>query len=300
MERSAVLAVRDTAHNRDVLVRVDFPSGAPQPLPVVLFSPGGGINPNGHEGNPSWGNTLATAGFAVIRLNAADIAHGTYCAEFQVPAAECEGVDFSQEVADGGSLPAVMIARPRDASAVLDQLGLIANQIGVALDPSRVAMAGYSSGAHTAMVTAGARVDLSPTVRGISLADPRFLAYLALSPQGIGRLGFNVSSWEGITKPVLTQTGSNDYAVNQTPDTRQHPYTFMPPGDKYQAFFISPEATHFTFSLENSSSYLTNFIGRNAVAFFDAYLRGLPAARAWLTTNQLGIWSASIGQMSAK
>jgi hypothetical protein len=35
------------------------------------------------------------------------------------------------------------------------------------------------------------------------------------------------------------------------------------------------------------------------VAFFDAYLRGLAAARTWLTSNQLGIWSASIGQMSA-
>jgi hypothetical protein len=36
-------------------------------------------------------------------VSTCDIAHGTYCAEFQVPAAECEGVDFSWEVADGGA-----------------------------------------------------------------------------------------------------------------------------------------------------------------------------------------------------
>ena len=300
----AGLAVHDTAQNRNILLRVDFPSGAPQPLPVVVFAPAGGTitgaNPNGHEQNQPWGRTLASAGFAVIVLNAADIAPGTYCGEFQIPPAECEGTDFNQEVADGGTLPAGFIARARDASALLNQLGLIANQIGVALDPSRVAMAGYSAGAHTVMVLAGARVDLSPTVRGVSLADPRFVAYLAVSPQGVGRFGFNPSSWEGLTRPVMTETGSNDYAANQTPITRQQPYAYMPPGDKYQAFFSSSDATHYGFSLGDVSSMLPVFIGRSAVAFLDAYVRSLPAARIWLTTNQLAIWSDGVGQMSAK
>lgn len=183
---------------------------------------------------------------------------------------------------------------------MLDQLGFVASQIGVKLDQSRVAVAGWSGGAHTVMPLAGARVDLSPSVRGVSAADPRFTAYLAVSPQGIDRLGLTSSSWNGITKPVLTQTGANDFAVNQTPVSRREPYSFMPPGDKYEAFFASSQATHFAFGLEDSGNALTVFIGRNGVAFFDAYVRGLPAARAGLTSNQLGIWSAGIGQMSSK
>ena len=291
--------VHDTERNRDILIRVDLPQGAPQPLPVVIFSPPSSFNLTGHLGNRSWGTTLASAGFVVIHLNTPGIEGNAICTEFQVPAAECEGSDFNRQVSEGGTLNAIWIARPRDASVVLDQLAFVAGQIGVQLDPSRVAVAGWSGGAHTVMLLAGARVDISPSITGVSVPDPRFVAYLANSPQGIDTFGFNHNSWNGITKPVLIQTGSNDIA-NSTSISRRDPYQFMPAGDKYEAFFTSSMATHFAFGLEDFGNPLTIFIGRNGVAFLDSHVRGLPAARAWLTTNQLGIWSAGIGQMSAK
>lgn len=298
---TGVLIVHDSARNRDILVRGDFPLGAPQPLPVVLISPSGDVQPDGHVQDEAWGITLASAGFAVIHLSAPDIASAAYCSDFQVPPAECEPSDFNRQVAVGGTLAAIWIARPRDASAVLDQLGFVANQIGVQLDQSRVAVAGWSGGAYTVMMLAGARVDISPSVTGVSTSDRRFVAYLANSPIGIGRGGLTGTSWEGITKPVLTQTGANDIASFSGPADRRNVYFLMPPGDKYEAYFASPQATHVTFGLTAfGDAALGVFIGRDGVAFFDAYVRGLPAARIWLSTNQLGIWSAGIGQMSAK
>jgi hypothetical protein len=288
VENLAAIAIRDTARNRDILIRADLPQGAPQPLPVVLFAPPNPANPDGHLGDRSWGNTLASAGFVVIHLNAPETAAAAYCVELQVPPAECEGVDFTTQPSAGGTLHSIWIALPRDASTVLDQLAYVGSQIGVQLDASRVAVAGRSGGAHTVMLLAGARVDISPSVRGVSAPDQRFAAHLVILPHVSGQLGFSATSWTGITKPVLMQT----YYNSET-------YAFMPPGDKYQAFFTSSQAP-LAFTLEDPGNPLTVFIGRTGVAFFDAYLRGLPAARTWLTTNQLAIWSAGIGQMSAK
>jgi hypothetical protein len=295
VENLTAFAIRDTARNRDLLVRVDIPQGAPQPLPVVLFAPSNPVNqpnpanPDGHLGDRTWGNTLASAGFVVIHLNSPETAAAAYCVELQVPPAECEGGDFTRHPSAGGTLHSIWIAQPRDASTVLDQLAYVGSQIGVQLDASRVAAAGRLGGAHTVMLLGGARVDISPSVRGFSAPDQRFAAHLVILPQVSGQLGFSATSWTGITKPVLMQT----YYNSET-------YAFMPPGDKYQAFFTSSQATIPAFTLEDSGNPLTVFIGRNGVAFFDAYLRGLPAARTWLTTNQLAIWSAGIGQMSAK
>ncbi len=298
VDAAGSMNVHDDVHHRDITVLVRLPLDAPRPLPVIIFSPGGTVYPDGSLAGERWGNLLASAGFAVIHLNASDIEPNALCSEFHVPAAECEPADFNTEVSLGGTLPAIRVARARDASAVLDQLTLIANAFGVQFDPLHVAVAGWSGGAHTVMLLAGATVDISRSVKSVSMADTRFTAFLAASPMGIGRAGFTETSWALVGSPVMIETGSNDFAVIG-PANRRQVFTQMPPGNKYEAYFVSPEASHSAFGMSLGDP-LELFIGGTGLTFLDAYVRGMPAARTWLTTNQLARWSAGVGRVTAK
>ncbi len=294
--------VRDAKRNRNIPILIRYPRNAPSPLPVILWSHGGGPNPSGHMSYDEWGNALAGAGYAVIHLAHDDDKFDAHCAPLGIPASECEPLDFGKEVAQGGTLPVLWYNRPRDASAILDDLPSVETAAGLKFDTARIGVAGHSGGAHTVMSLAGALVDVSPSVHNMKSADTRFKAFLVCSPQGIGRLGMTATSWSNIIVPVMVETGTADNSANEDAAGRLDPFNRMPPPDKYLNYLDSPNATHGTFGLNpvTGDVKLEEYVSAAGIAFFDAYLRNLPEARTWLTANKISTWSGGVAKITVK
>lgn len=290
---TAIFTVRDSVRNRDIPVRVRYPVGAVQPMPVILSIPGGGAavaDPGTGGGASGWGTILAKSGAAVIHTSSPAVTQAAYCAEFAVPSGEC-----------AAATPSWRIMRAIDASTIVSRLAQIGATIGVTLDATRVGVTGHSSGAGAVMMLAGAPVNISPSVQAVSLADPHFTAFLANSPPGAtSNVGFTSAAFANVVGPLLMQSGSNDFVNEQTPAIRRAIYDVMPAGNKYMAFFTSTDATHAAFDVEFAPGLLQSYISRVGVAFFDGHLQNIEAARTWLTTNQLAGWSGNVGTISSK
>ena len=98
---------------------------------------------------------------------------------------------------------------------------------------------GHSMGAATAMIEAGAKNKL-----GLRAADG-FEVYIVLSPQGSGSPPaiFPAGAWQGISKPLLSITGSKDDELGGGSwETRREPFENMAPGCKW--FAVIDDATH--------------------------------------------------------
>lgn len=86
---------------------------------------------------------------------------------------------------------------------------------------------GHSMGAATTMLLAGAdnRLGLDTRIA--------FDAYVAMSPQGAGRI-FPPDAWRGIRAPVYSLTGTEDDEIDADWTSRLQPYRNMAPGCKWQ------------------------------------------------------------------
>ncbi len=296
--------VTDAGRSRSFAIRVRYPVDAPLPLPLVLWSHGGNANAMGHLTHEEWGTRLASAGFAVIHIAHAPPAQDSHCVPLGIPPGECT----VEAITTGSTLGAIWYHRPRDASAVLDDLPAIAAATGLRFDHSRIGIAGHSGGCHTVMQTAGAAVDFSPSVRQVTYSEPRIKAFLANSPQGIGILGMSATSWGGILRPVMTSTGANDVGgVTDDPVLRRDPFKGMVPPDKYELYLNSGDATHKVFGLNVVSgtgdrplTQLEEYVWSSGLAFIDAYLRNMSPALGWLRSGEIGAWSAGVAQISRK
>lgn len=282
------MKIRDESRNGRVIpLVIRYPIGAQEPLPVILFSHGGGPDKDGSPGYVQWGETFAHAGYVTINISHMenlDVTYDDHCVPLGIPADECEKEDFNAEVAEGGTIGILWYDRPRDASAVVNQLAGVEQRIGLDVDENRIGIAGHSGGAHTVMSLAGAAVDVSPSVHNVTYTDSRVRAYLALSPLGVGRLGFTENSWSNISVPVMIQTGQSDGTLNETPESRLDPFKGLPGPDHYLLYIDAPSATHATFGM-NFDTPIENFsedIVPAALAFFECYLSGADSACAWL------------------
>ncbi len=294
--------VHDAQRNRNIKILLRYPFGAPNPLPLVVWSHGGEANANGHNTYREWGEALAAAGYAVIHLAHEDAAYNAHCAALGIPASECEPLDFTKEVSAGGTLGVLWFNRPLDVSAVLDDLAGIEAATGLQFDRKRMGVGGHSGGAHTVMILSGAYVDFSPSVRELRAYDVRFSAFLACSPQGVGRLGMTENSWSGIGVPLMVQTGAGDRTTSEDAAGRLDAFMRMPPPAKYQLYINSPGATHATFGLQAAvnNAGLERYVSASAVAFFDVYLRNIAAAKTWLAFDNMNSWSHGVAQITTK
>ncbi len=296
--------VLDPARGRSFAIRVRYPVGAPSPLPLVIFSPGGGPNPAGHMTHEEWGTRLASVGYAVIHMAHPAGDPAAHCAPLGIPPAECD----SASIASGATLGPIWYERPRDASAVINDLGAIEAASGTLFNRSQIAIAGHSGGAHTVMSTSGTAVDWSASVKGVIYREPRIRAFLANSPQGIGIFGMSPTSWDSIARPVMVTTGAADSGgATADPRLRLHPFQYMPPPDKYQLYLDSPNAVHNVFGLNAATgagdrplTQLEEYVWVSGLAFLDAYVRGLAPARAWLESREIEGWSAGVATISRK
>ncbi len=191
----------DAQRGRPVPVRLRAPSEASKdlgPHAVLLLSPGIGQSRDSYA---YLGRALADAGYVV--------AHVTHVAsDERIYAAPNPFATALELIAQGTERQ----ARPRDLRFALDQL-LADPEFGPLCDPQRVAVIGHSFGAHSALALAGLRFDQSPNAKPAYL-DPRIKAVVAISPQGPGALGLTATSWDAIEAPLLTITGSEDFAID--------------------------------------------------------------------------------------
>lgn len=119
---------------------------------------------------------------------------------------------FVSHLADGEDVrsPAQWPVRGHDLKRIIPVVG----QIHPRLDPSRIAVAGHSHGAHTAAMLAGVPLVLpregKRRKRKMTMRDPRVKAFIMISPPNPGMLGLRNTGWKQIRKPYLVLVGSRE------------------------------------------------------------------------------------------
>lgn len=120
-----------------------------------------------------------------------------------------------------------------------------------------------------------------------------------------GRLSFYDNgggdhSWANGTLPDLTQTASGD-AGDTPPSNRIAPFALLPAGNKDMMFIDDVLATHESLGLVNTTlPQFHPWVSSTGLAFMDAYVQGLSAARAYPTTANLNLVSAGKATLSAR
>lgn len=146
--------------------------------------------------------------------------------------------------------PANWLGRVRTVGATLDALPrILAETCGAADLPT--AVAGHSFGAYTAQLLAGVEIDL-PGDPGHSFRDARFRAALILSGQGRDQQGLRDGSWDQLTIPTLTVTGTLDRGANGGGvDWKSEPFTLAHAPDQYLA--VIEDGDHFLGGFDGAS-----------------------------------------------
>jgi predicted dienelactone hydrolase len=204
--------LNDAARNRDVKLSIDYPT-RPGPHPLIVFSHGSGLSNRSYPGLSShW----ASYGYVVIRPSHND----------STPVDDMTTTQWSD--------------RARDITFILDSLTTLVQrypELEGKIDTAKIGVAGHARGAMTAMMLGGLRIFPG----GVSLADPRVKAVIALSPNGPNdRWGLTSDSWKEVRVPALYVTGSLDKGTTdtETPEWREEAFALSPAGDKW---FVSIE-----------------------------------------------------------
>ena len=275
----------DAARDRDVPVRVDYPSsdanGAVR-LPVVILSHGLG----GTREEVAWiGRQWADHGYLVVHVQH----HGSD-----------ETVWKGHPPADHQKLLAAAItdeqseARDRDVSFAIDELGRRdadpAWPLHGRVDLSRVAMAGHSYGAVTTQFICGElRRD------GKAFADPRVKCGIAFSPfppgGGVDRAR---AAFAAMRVPVFYWTGTEDRTPANistvTPAQHRVPFDDTVGADAYLAVLTGADHNLYLRrpgAKPREAAWLDG-IAKGTTAFLDKYLKGDAARAAYLDRGGFG------------
>lgn len=241
------------------------PVEAEAALPVVVFSHGLGGSRLGYG---FLGRAWAEHGYLSL--------HPSHRENVPFGAAEAERPSLStlRAMKEAIDDPRNWEARPRDVATVIDSLsGLQLPALAGKLDASRIAVAGHSYGAYTALLCAGAGIRLDGATS--DFRERRAQAFIALSPPGNGSRGLEAASWAAITAPVLCVTGTEDRGFQgQPPEWREESFRALPPPEK--TLVVVDGAEHFTFSG-----------GRPRLPADPAHLRDIVAATLWFLDRHL-------------
>jgi dienelactone hydrolase len=211
-------------------------------LGTVILSHGAGGSENGLS---YLGEFLQSKGWRAVVLGHAE--SGRAALRAKIP-----GMDIKAGLAALIIDPAAYRGRFADIEAALVwQKGRCKNPF--------TALVGHSMGAATVMLAAGADNRLGLRTR------IGFDAYVAMSPQGVGRI-FPENAWRGITAPVYALTGTEDKELNTDWRSRLEAYKNMPSGCKWQGVITG--ANHMAFGRGGSESEKTLITG-SVLAFLE-------------------------------
>lgn len=280
---------RDEVRNRTIPVRIYYPDG-PGPFPVILFSHGLGGSRDGYR---YLGECWASRGYVSVHVqhpgSDASVLHSLRPFRAMVQAARD---------------PQNALNRPKDISFALDVLTRLNTQPGFPLkgrmDLNSVGVGGHSFGAYTALAVAG-RVFQTPRAGTVDLRDRRIKACVALSAPSKGKAA-DCPSYRFFRVPCLHMTGTEDASPigGTTPTQRRVPYDCINGPDEYLVTFQGGD--HMVFSgrarraAKPTDAAFQRLVCVATTAFWDAYLKGDTAARAWLANgsfaSELGSWGA--------
>lgn len=201
----------DAARQRSVPVRLYWPD-ASTPVALVVFSHGIGGSRHGYS---YLGEYFASQGMASLHLQHVGSDRSLWggnplslVGRLQAAAQEREALE-----------------RVKDLSFALDRL-LAHEEFGPRIDRARIAAAGHSYGANTAMLAAGASVEREG--RRLSVRDPRIRAALLLSaPPFYG---------EQDTKAILQTVTLPTLHVTATEDIIRIPGYYSPASDRVAVY----------------------------------------------------------------
>ena len=231
----------DDSRQRAVPVRLYWPEGAAR-VPLVVFSHGIG---GSRQGYSYLGEHFAANGMASLHLQHVGSDRSLWTSNPLTLLGKLSEAALEREA----------LERVRDLSFALDQL-LAHEAFGTRVDRKRIAAAGHSYGANTAMLAAGASV-----LRGgrpLALRDARVRAAVLLSaPPFYG---------EGDLKPILRSITLPTLHVTATEDIIRIPGYYSPASDRIAVFDAvgSPLKALAVFQ-GGSHSIFTNRIGTGGI-----------------------------------
>ena len=275
----------DSKRDRAVPVKIYSPRTGSGPFPVILFSHGLGGSRDGYE---YLGEYWASHGYVSVHLQHL----GSDDAVWR-DAGLLKGKRAMQKSAAN---PQNAINRPLDVSFAIDELERLnrdASPWRHRLDLDRIGVAGHSFGAFTTLASAGQR--FQPGVaKDSSLADPRIKAAIPMSaptPKNKSRLD---EVYAGVKIPCLHMTGTKDSSPigDTAAEERRLPFDHCKNSDQFLITF--KDGDHMIFSgrttRKNPSDIkFQQLIQQTSTAFWDAYLRDDPKAKAWLTNEFEGV-----------
>jgi predicted dienelactone hydrolase len=286
----------DARRDRKVPVKIYYPRAAAAPgvgpFPIIIFSHGLGGSREGYE---YLGQYWAAHGFVSVHVQHPGSDDGVW-----------RGVPWSEimpRMRQAAASVANATNRPLDLSFAIDQLaGLNTGDSPLRdrLDLRRIGVAGHSFGAYTTLAIAG-EVFVTPAGRQFSFADPRVKAAIAMSAPVPGRLANNSSKLDvafgKISMPILHLTGTKDVSpIGETEaEDRRLPFDHIHGVDQFLLTFNG--ADHMLFSGRSRSlspaqeKLFQEYTCEISTAFWNAYLKDDPAAKAWLMNdfkNELG------------
>lgn len=270
---SLLVEAVDETRGRKLPIRVYLPRAA-DPAPVVMFSHGLG---GSRDNNAFLGKHWAQRGYIAVFLQH----HGSDESVWK-NAPPLQAMSRLKQAASAENHS----ARLRDVPVVINALAAWheteGHPLAGRLDLERLGMCGYSFGAVTTQALAG-----QAALGRISFAEPRIRAAVMISPSPPS-LGDPAAAFAPIKIPCLLLTGTRDDSPvgRTTPADRLNVFPHLKQAAAWQVVF--DEATHMDFGdregvarAPRDRRYHRAIIALTT-AFWDAHLKGDPAATAWL------------------
>lgn len=167
------------------------------------------------------------------------------------------------------------------------QNGRLPDHICRRADRDRLALVGHSFGALTVQAVAGVPV-LDPAGQQLPLGDPRFRAFVCMSPYGDSfpaqRLGMTAEGYARIDRPILFMSGDRDdlWTVGRGPNTHLGPYRWVSSAHRYHLLISDTKHSDFSEVLGRIKKRTATMVNSTTVAFLDAYCGEDPEARRYL------------------
>lgn len=269
------MTVQDAARHRSIPIRLYLPASR-QPASVVLFSHGLG---GSRETCAYLGAHWAGRGYIAVFLQHPGSDTGVWRDQ-----PRRQRMRSMEQAANGENF----MLRVGDVTAVLDELtrwnAAQGHELYRRLDMTKVGMSGHSFGAVTTQAVSGQSFGAGR----LTLADPRIKAAIAFSPSS-PRVGKPARAFSNVSRPWMLMTGTRDTSVIGDTDvaSRLAVYPALPPGGKYEVVLFNAEHSAFTDRALPGDRMSRNpnhhrVILALSTAFWDAWLKELPEARAWL------------------
>jgi dienelactone hydrolase len=283
---------KDAARERVIPLKIRTPEGESK-APLVIFSHGLG---GSREGGKVWGEHWSQNGYFVIHV--------------QHPGSDQalikNGSGAMLEKLKRGATVDQLLGRVDDVRYVVDEIvrrQTAGDKTVARIDLTRIAMTGHSFGAATAMALADTRFP-GPIK---SLADDRFRAFIALSPQVQGAVKTWPERYGKMIKPFLTITGTIDGDMignGANPGKRAALFDAQPPGDKYRVVFENGDHSVFGGGAIRETEIFSQMIDDRkkrtdpatakliqektqllTLKYLDAYLKNDASAKQWLVND---------------